>query len=480
MAKQGRDSLTHGQVRRQVDQIMDRWSSYPGFAALFDELLDANGASTNGFAQSLNDHGRSAWTEGRVRQYRIGERQPPYLFIEDLLATNLLHLDPQRIRPEQGDQPSGDQRVALFAAAGMIEVTPASVREWNREVLAGHRRFVEAHPDAPRPRWGDIMEKLLSFHLQGGRRSLGEIANEIKRFAPSDVKLTGPRILHVTHNDRPANHKERAALYHYVHLDPDQIAELERGIASDSIPLGHPIRSTAFTKALNDVIDHMAAQGVNMYQFTKVAKTLSVPGGSAVRPSDLSSWRLGRTELTLQKLRSFIATVHHLNQGRLADPVTPEQLSAMVASAGFQPSQLTATTHDVVAGIDGKTRISSLLQSLREAVDVSMALEDICALGAQRGYNVPATALLKVWERPDNTYPTGRQVRGLLEWYNQLITENSYQPLSPDEVSRVVEVAERDYERWQRKSHAEKVAERNPAHRRRPPSPSFDAPERSR
>jgi hypothetical protein len=459
---------------------MDRWSSYPSFAALFDDLLAANGVSLKEFARDLADYSRVKRSGHNVREFRVGEREPPYDFIEEVLATNLLHFDPQRIQPEQGDQPSGAQRIALFAAAGIVEVTPASVREWNREVLAGHSRFVEEQPDAPRPRWGDIMTKLLSFHLQGGRRTIRHVADEIRAYEPDNITLSAERITTVLRNSRAANDKERAALYRYVQLDDNQIETIESGISTGRIPLGDTHRTTPLTEALNSVLDKLATQGVSMNQLAKFSQTLSVPGSSAVRQPDLSAWRLGRSGLTLQKLRSLTATLRHFGPGRLRNPVTSEEIDCLVRASGFQVGQLTDTAHDIVAKIDDRTHITSLLQSIREAVDVATAVEDICALGAQRGYNVPAEALLKVWERPDNTYPTGRQVRGLLEWYNQLIAENGYQPLSQDEVSRVVEVAERDYARWQRKSHAEKIAERNSTSRRRPPSASFDAPERSR
>lgn len=480
MPERRKDSLTSDQVRRLVDNVMDRWASYQSFAALFDDLLQANGVPTKEFTRDLETAGCTPRSANNIRQFQVGEREPPYEFIEDLLDTNLLHFDPKRIRPEQGEQPSGDQRIALFAAAGIVEVTPNSNRQWNREVIAGHRRLLEQHPDGPNPRWGDIITKLLSFHLQGGRRTVSDVAAEIQQDDPETPKLSRERIITILHNSRSASDQERAALYRYVGLASDQVAYIEDGIANGQIPLGHSRQITPLTRALNDILDKLASQGVSQNQLAQFAQTLTVAGASAVRQPDISSWRLGRTGITLQKLRSLTESLKHYGPDRLGNPVTQEEIDRLIAASGFQPGQLTDTTHDIVVKIDDKTQTTTLLQALREAVDIAISPEDICQTGIERGYDIPNVALLSAWERPDNSYPTGRQVHRLLEWYNQLIAENGRQPLSNDEINRVVEVASRDYERWQNKSHAEKVLERNHSPRRQPPSASFDMPERSR
>jgi len=50
----GKDSpLTPEKIRQQVDQIMGRWQSYPSFAALFDDLMEANALSDRKLAEQL-------------------------------------------------------------------------------------------------------------------------------------------------------------------------------------------------------------------------------------------------------------------------------------------------------------------------------------------------------------------------------------------------------------------------------------------
>src|SRR5581483_6098808 len=99
--------------------------------------------------------------------------------------------------------------------AGLIEVTPESVRDWNREVLAGHRRLLGAGLAGPRPRWGDLMAKLLSFHLQGGR----ETRERIAAAAPAGAFPRPSRVRDLlTNHESPSEH-ERLALARYAGLD---------------------------------------------------------------------------------------------------------------------------------------------------------------------------------------------------------------------------------------------------------------------
>lgn len=60
----GKDSPpTPEQIRQQVDQIMDRWQSYPSFAALLNALMEANGLTNAELARQLNRDGRKTFSE---------------------------------------------------------------------------------------------------------------------------------------------------------------------------------------------------------------------------------------------------------------------------------------------------------------------------------------------------------------------------------------------------------------------------------
>src|SRR5579871_6577899 len=116
-------------VRHRVDKIMETWQSFASFAELLDAQMWANVMSNAELARRLSAHSGRSISWGTVRTYRKGERPPPYSFIEALVESNALQLDPERIHPAEAGRTAGDQRIAMFAAAGLIEVTPESIGE---------------------------------------------------------------------------------------------------------------------------------------------------------------------------------------------------------------------------------------------------------------------------------------------------------------------------------------------------------------
>lgn len=203
------------------------------------------------------------------------------------------HMKLKRLQPATGGKPAGQHRLAIFAAAGLIEVTPESVREWNREVLAGHRRFLAGDVNTRRPRWGDLMSKLLSFHVQGGRVSHSDIAAALPPLRggkPVSRVLLNQALLSM----RYASEAVRLAVARYAGLDPEQIAYIEEGITSGIISVGFNHRTTPLTAALTGILAKLESQGVNMRQLAAQCATQRVPGAVPVHPPDLSSWRYGR------------------------------------------------------------------------------------------------------------------------------------------------------------------------------------------
>lgn len=469
-----REALSLEQIQERMDQVMSRWQTYPDFAALLDALMDANGLSDYELAQQLTDQTATPLTHTTVRQYRCGEREPSYSFITGLLTTNALRLDPQRIQSADGDRPTGDQRLALFAAAGLIEVTPESIQEWNRDVLAGHRRLLATSPASP-PRWGDLMTKLISFHMQGGRTSYHEIA--ASRTLTGGSLLSHPhRLSLLVSNRRPPSESERLALSRFAGLNDHQVVYIEDAIASGAIPLGPPRRQTPLAVALNSILDKLRAQEINQTQLVLQCAQCQAPGMVSVQTSDLPTWRHGHNKITLEKLRSLTAGLNQIGS-RLRDPVTPGEISNLIASAGFAPHDLTDTTHQVVDRIDDRTQIKPLLAALRRAVDLSLpsSSEELRCHAAVLGITLPlAFSANLYWEDTTRTSsPTGQQVRDLLLCYNHFISRNGFPPLSDEEIIKIIHVAERDHTRLQQLSHAEKLAERKPHIRRQTPSPSL-------
>jgi len=456
------------QIRQQVDQVMDRWQSYPSFGALLDDLMRANGLGYRELAQVLNTHGRRSPAESTISQYRSADLEPSYAFIEDLLATNALHLDPNRIQAADGERPAGDQRIALFAAAGLIEVTPDSIREWNREVLARYSRLTEAPLAGGSPAWSELMAKLLSFHLQGGRKSLSQIAREEVRDDSGDHLFIDPaRLRQLLDSNRviPSD-RERLALAHYAGLDHEQIRDIEARIAAGTMPLVRRRHHRDLSDALNSILEKLAAQEISTIQLAALCNQQVVPGGAPISQPDLSIWRHGKHLPTLEKLRVLAAGLERFGPSRLTNPVTANEIERLVIAAGYSTRDLTDSTHEIIARIDNESHIKKLLKALRTAVDVALGHD--------------ATARVHMWETPGVTYPTAEQVRELLRHYNDAIRQNGFMPLGDEEIEKVAQVAEREYASWHQRSHAEKLTERKPRDRRRPPSPSLagTAPQR--
>ena len=123
--------------------------------------MNANGMSTRLFA------GQYAEATGKridVKTLRVGQLRPSYQFVEDVADHSLLSLS-------DASRPGSDQRAALFAVAGLIEVTPESTRQWNHDVLADWQRRRERQASTSQPTWSELIHKLLDFQTQGWRWS---------------------------------------------------------------------------------------------------------------------------------------------------------------------------------------------------------------------------------------------------------------------------------------------------------------------
>jgi hypothetical protein len=130
---------------------------------------------------------------------------------------------------------------------------------------------------------------------------------------------------------------------------------------------------------------------------------------------------------------------------------------------------MTATTHDIVARIDGATRLKPLLMALRHAVDINAArsvVRDIPAEGDLSEEQAGRRAQLEAWERDGTSAsPTPSQVRDILTRYNNLLQEKGLQELIPAEIDRILQVAQRDREDGMERGFQKR------AHQHSPPSP---------
>ncbi len=444
-----KEGLTEEEIRERVNRVMDDWRSYPDFAHLFDALMRANDNLENKEFARLFAEATGRDMLNTIDRVRKGISPPTYPFVASILAHNVLSLESERIRPADQGRPPGDHRIALFAAAGFIEVTAESIREWNSEVLAGWQRWQERHPAGPKLSWKELMHKLLSFHTQGYRCTYEDIAEAANTHGTYGCRLTAPRVLIdlLSGNSVPTQ-AEREALAKVARLDAAQVSLIETSIEDGSLPI-HPeasLNASAFPSLLDDILSRLRVAGINQRQL--ILRTRSAAGGNPeVAAASLSMWKGGRARPVLESLRALIRGLEQCRSKEGLPLVTPEEIQQLVETAGFSMQQLTSTTHDLIARIDGTTRIKPLLWALRTAADLSVAMTSVDGIQVP-GMNSDRFKLsgwLAKWESERRAeYPTAAQVRDVLARYNRLLHTNCQEVLSADEIDKVAEVAERD------------------------------------
>src|SRR5205823_4956683 len=131
------------------------------------------------------------------------------------------------------------------------------------------------------------------------------------------------------------------------------------------------------------------------------------------------------------------------------------------------------------ARIHERTEIHPLLCAVRKATDLTLPSAGVVRNGLRLGFELPRLAAIDHWRR-GKTYPSGQQVRELMQSYNSFIGRNGFPPLTEDEIAKVVSVAERDFANCQRLSHAQKLDKRKFKARRQPPSPFLDGTDSGR
>jgi hypothetical protein len=230
---------------------MSRWQSYATFHELLDALVDANGLTYSRLAEELETKGGGSIPERTLRSCRRGDMEPTYAVVEGLVTTNVLNLDPDKLRSKGDASLTGEHRLALFTAAGLIDITPLSIQEWNCEVLANVRRSGGKDRAGRTLQWGDVMAKLLSFHLQGGRGTFPQIAAEIQRDGHPELFTVPMRISSILIGAARPTEAEREALARFASLNQGQITEIETWIDGGTLLSGSRNLHAGFAGTLN-------------------------------------------------------------------------------------------------------------------------------------------------------------------------------------------------------------------------------------
>jgi hypothetical protein len=278
------------------------------------------------------------------------------------------------------------------------------------------------------------------------------------------------RLYALLDGDHQPTADERQFLARAAGLDEGQVRAVEEGIEAGSIPLGRRGDPTPFARCFDDILRRLAGLGISARQVSLRTADDS-RGVAACSGGTLSVWRVGKQQPTLESLRRVLRALGSFTGSQGGPLVPPDELERLARLAGFTPQDLTATSHQVVAGITGRTTPKQLLDALRNSTDISLTQESAAELysrrpdpdGSQITYPVIGT-----WEKESRQHPSPAQVRRLLEAYNDSLAERRLPPLTGYEIDRVMEVAARDHTRWEQLSHAEKLkqAGRKPSRER--------------
>jgi len=440
-----RKGLNKEEIRERVDRVMDAWQSYPDFAHFFSDLLDASGTTVRTFAQQYTE---ATGSRINVSFLRIGQLRPSYQFVSEIANHALLSLSPERFQPADEFHPAGDQRIALFAAAGLIEVTPESIQQWNLDVLAGWQRRRERNPTGPHPTWGELTHKLLEFHTQGWRLCGEDVASAVTAHTHTGCTMNASRVHQLIAGTGIPSQAERIALTEVIGLTPAQSDVIESAVEDGTLPLRNKSLPTAYSTLLTETLDRLDACGITQEQ---LAHRTTPRGGTEteLNKSIISMWKHAKSHPTLASLRSLIRGLEQCHDQLHRCLVSPEEIRQLTIAAGFSADELTATTHDIVARIDDRTRLKPLLSALRNAADLSVPTSAVDRPEAHSRRTTDThriVSLVKTWERiaaPET--PTPEQVRDLLKRYNRLLHANGQDMLTPSEIQKVVVVARRDH-----------------------------------
>jgi transcriptional regulator with XRE-family HTH domain len=451
---------------------MNRWATYPDFAHFFDDLLKASWRTSEDFARLYSLATGEYISSNLVRSIRNGHVQPTYRFIAGLADHALPLLDPGRVQPEGEECPAGDHRLALFATAGFIEVTPRSVARWNEEVLAGWQRRA-ATANAAAPTWQELMLKLVSFHTQGGRLGLEELADRIRGDEREGATPDRSRLYLLLYSPSAPTEAERRQLARAVGLDPAQVERVEAAVAAGNLTIRRRRITTSYSSELHGILERLADAGITQREL--VART-GPPDGLPQRlgATTLSAWKHGVVTPSVSRLRALVRGLE-----RCGDVITGDDIDRLVAAAASSRAELDATTHELIAGINHKTRLKPLLSALRNAADLDVPVSAVAGTDpatAQRAYK----SQVESWENDAQpAYPTGPQLLDLLARYNRLLAELDRPLLTAAEIERVAEVGRRDREAALAEGLKTRARKDRPTSRRLPPTPDFgDGPAR--
>ena len=474
MGKHIRGDFSTEEIRNRVDGVVGSWRSYPDFAEFFKRLLQANNISEKTFAKQYSETVGNKLSTTKVFGISSGTNEPSYQFVVDIADHALLSLDPNRLLPANADQAAGDQRIALFTAAGLIEVTPESIKQWNEDVIAGwqNRKAIEQS----RPTWQELMRKLFSFHQQGRRCLTADLAKAATALLEPSNQIDEMRLAVLLAGRGVPSEFERKALGKVAGLTDGQLDQIEAAVDDGTLPLSPRAFPSRFSKHFSEIVERLWSFDISNRELE--SKSILIGQTEPLFSSvTVSSWKSGKARPTLSAFRGLIVSLERCFDKAGARIVADDEINSLIAEAGFTSKELTATTHDFIAEIDDKTRIKPLLASLRNAVDLNVIMSAVDDPDLKASLGVPSNDLLsmmKHWENEASpTFPTNVEVHDLLARYNYLLRAKGEPELNADEIQRVADLAQRERDEVQRQGFLKKAISQRPQASRRILSPDI-------
>jgi hypothetical protein len=422
-----KNPLTEEQIQSNVASVMEKWRE-GDFVDLLKSLLQANDhMSVEELTTQLNEANvkknisRKHHSNG-ISNNLLKIERPSYFLIQDILDTNVLHLDVEK-HPERS--------IPLYTKANLIEVNDDSIRHFNQEVFKRIESGIKEQGNSYH--WADIMAKLLDFHTQGARDNYIQITQKLQESASVLTMPHPDKRLHEMLDKRcNISDKEAAALYDYLRLDEDQRKLMVSGKGINK-ELFTPT-PTDFSKKLSEIFKKV----INIPELMAETPSINhdiVTGKKRISIIHLYDMAKGE-RFTIHALRPVLDMLTHCigKSGKKGErPLGQKDIDELIGFSGFSASDIKITSHEVIDRYDEQTaKLRNVLADIRNASDISV--------------NTPFRA--REWEVTDYSFPKPAQLRGLLEEYNETLKKRGHTPLDSKEIGKVLNIAHNNRERW--------------------------------
>jgi len=460
------------QIQERVGAVMAQHETYQDFGTFFHALLQANdNMSSPGLAENLTEASPHKYGRTAIESYRKSYHPPSYRFVKDVLDTNALHF--KEVTPEL--------RKLFFDKAHLTEVTAASADESNRKIM----RRVETDLTLGKTlQWVDIMKELLAFHMQGDRMTVADIQKEAKTHVPQNVEgyILPRRLTNVLQKDTRATETERRALYRFLRLESPAIHLIETEVQDEKGKIKDTlieIEETDFSRTLDAVLTRLKSaaeirhgplddgllqkapvkQQMDARQLeARSRQQAALKGQVFVTASDLSDWRKGQKTPILNKVRALVRLFQSLvTHGSIVQQADVDNLTRF---SPFSEADLHHTAHQMIGESDEqKTDIHALLKDIRGADGIDISMEGVVATippGSQ--VNLTLGQIKEFEKSARDSFPLPDPLRELMRRYDYILQKNGHPALDPDDIDKVLRIAEQNRTAFQALPHEDKKA----------------------